>query len=503
MITCNRCGKSVHAGSAFCPGCGMSLSNMGRGGADTGTGPAEQQELPAWLESLRTNERPDGASNRGQQGFSATDFSDEGTFPAWMRPENSDISDPGNSGKYPAFRPASMPAPNTDSGFLPPTGFPASSLIDEQSLPSWLQGNRAEANQPMPTNISASSLVQPDALPEWIRNMPQSQQLSGNQPSAPASNTPFSMQNNQAGMTYQAPAPQSFQAHELIDQQGLPPWLGGQANSAAPTNQASQQPGSPYNYPAPAPIPPGQAIPPSGIGASSLLDMNSLPVWLRESEQGKGYMQGQGTPPAHRGQPSNDSTSGGNLLAASLIDMNSLPGWLRSSEEGQGGQQESMGNSRSAPFGTTPHVENMRVPSRPRVEMGPYDQSEVAANVFSSMLGVASSAPYFPSPSFPSGSQQGFQGEQFQQQGQPQMRPTSAPSPNPPGSMPQMNNAAPGMQPGFSGQGYAPAGQQFGANRAGMQSFPPGSGQRSNPNSSATKPAKRGIIDTIRSWFSH
>ncbi|HEX6484230.1 MAG TPA: hypothetical protein VF043_35750 [Ktedonobacteraceae bacterium] len=489
MITCSRCGKSVHAGSTFCPGCGTPLTNMSRGGADTGTGPSEQPGLPAWLESLRSSEQPDGASSGDEQGFSATDFFDEGTVPAWMRPENSDISDPGNSGKYPAFRPASMPAPNTDSEFLSPGGFSASSLIDEQALPPWLQGKPAEANQSMPTNISASSLVQPDALPEWIRNMPQSQQPSGNQSSAPASNIPYPVQNNQAGMIYQAPAPQSFQAHELIDQQALPPWLGGLTNSSAPANQASQQAGPPYNYSAPAPIPPGQANLPSGIGASSLLDMNSLPAWLRESEQG----QGQDTPPAHPGQPANSNNSGGNLTGASLIDMNSLPGWLRSSEEGHGTQQGSMGNSRPAPFGTTPRGENVRVPSRPRAEIGPYDSSEVAANVFSSMLGVASSAPYYPSGS---------------QQGQPQMRPMPAPPPNAPGSMPQMSNDAPGMQSGFSGQGYSmgnqpgASGQQLATNRAGMQSFSPGSGQRANPNSSATKPARRGIIDTIRSWFS-
>jgi len=447
---------------------------MSQGGADAGMGPSEQRELPAWLESLRTSERTGG----GEQGLSATDFFDEGTFPTWMRPENSDISDPGNSGKYPAFRSASMPAPNTDSEFLPPTGFSASSLIDEQSLPSWLQGKPAEANQPMPTNISASSLIQPDALPEWMRNISQSQQLPGNSSSAP-------------GMIYQAPDRQSFQANELIDQQALPPWFGGQMNSSAQPQAASQQPGSPYNYPAPAPLPPGQANPASGMSASSLLDMNSLPAWMRESEQGHDTPQDY---PAR--MPGNNS--GGNLAAGSLIDTNSLPGWLRSSQEGQGGPQDPVGNQRSAPFGTTPRVENMPVPSRPRVEMGPYDSNADAANVFSSMLGVASSAPYFPSPAFPSGSQQRLQGEEFQRQGQPQMGQMPA------GSMPQMNNAAAGMQPGYSmGNQAGGPGQQLAANRGGMQSFPPGSGQRSNPNSPATKPARRGIIDTIRSWFSH
>lgn len=484
-------------------------------------GSSRQPELPAWLESLRTSDRPAGASKGGQPGFSATDFFDEGTFPAWMKPENSDLPDASNSGKVPAWRPASMSAPNTDSEFLPPAGFPASSLIDEQSLPAWLQGKPAGADQPMPTtNISASSLVQPDALPDWLRNMPQSQQPPANQLPTSASNTSYPPQNNQAGMNYQPPAPQAFQAHELIDQQALPPWLAGQVNPPAQPNRPGQQAEFPYNHPASAQMP-GQANPPSGIGASSLLDMNSLPAWLRESEQGqgRGHTQGQDMSQLYTGQPSsgNSNNNGGNLAAASLIDMNSLPGWLRSAEEGQGPQQASQGNAR-APFGTTPRVENMRVPSRPRAEMGPYDQSEVAANVFSSMLGVASSAPYFPSASFPSGTQQGFQGEQFpQQQGQPPMGQMPASSPYPSGSMPQMNNATPGMQPGFAGQGYAQAGQQgysMGnqpggpgqqppAYRAGAQPVSAGNSQRPITNPSATKPARRGIIDTIRSWFSH
>jgi hypothetical protein len=336
--------------------------------------------------------------------------------------------------------------------------------------------------------------------------MSQPQQPSGSQPPAPGNNTPFSEQNNQAGMIYPSPAAQAFSAHDLIDQQALPPWLAGQANPPAQANQSSQQAGFPYN-PVPPPMP-GPSTPPSGIGASSLLDMNSLPGWLRESEQGQGhprqgYTQPQDMPPTRPGQAFNDNINGGNLTGASLIDMNALPNWLRSSEESQGQQQESVGNPHPTPFGNPPRVENMRVPSRPRGEVVPYDQSEVAANVFSSMLGVASTAPYFPSQP---GSQQGLQGEQFQQQ---QLGQSLMQSPNPSGSLSQMNNAMPGIQGGFPGQGYSRgnqpggSGQQSPANRAGTQSYPAGSGQRSNANSSGAKPARRGIIETIRSWFTH
>jgi len=51
---------------------------------------------------------------------------------------------------------------------------------------------------------------------------------------------------------------------------------------------------------------------------------------------------------------------------------------------------------RQANFGVPARPENARVPSRPRSEMGPYEESEVAANVFASMLGVASAAPHLP-----------------------------------------------------------------------------------------------------------
>lgn len=503
MITCNRCGRSIHAGSAYCPGCGLPLSNMTRGGA----GSSDQPELPAWLESLRVSERPVGAgeSAEGQAGYSTNDFFEEGALPGWMRPENPEMPDAGNSGKYPAWRPASLPAPNTDSEFLPPAGFAAGSLIDEQSLPSWLQEKQPGAVQPASKNISASSLIQPEAIPDWLQKMSQPQQPSGNQPLAPGGNTPFSAQNNQADMTYPSPAAQGFSAHDLIDQQALPPWLAGSANSPAQTNQSSQQVGFTHS-PVP-PLTPGPLNPPSGIGASSLLDMNALPGWLRESEQGQGhtrqgYTQPQDVPPARPGQTFNGNTNGGGLTGASLIDMNALPNWLRSSEEGQGQQRGPVGNPRPTPYGSPPRAENIRVPSRPRGEVAPYDQSEVAANVFSSMLGVASTAPYFPpQPSFTSGPQQGLQGEQFQQQqlGQSLMQP-----PNPSGSPPQMNNVMPGIQAGFTG-GNQPGrpGQQPPANWAGTQSYPTGSDQGSNAPSSGAKPARRGIIETIRSWFTH
>ena len=60
-----------------------------------------QPELPAWLETLRTSERPT-ASTPDTSGFSTGDLVEEGMLPSWMRPEHADAAD-----NTPARRPAS------------------------------------------------------------------------------------------------------------------------------------------------------------------------------------------------------------------------------------------------------------------------------------------------------------------------------------------------------------------------------------------------------------
>ncbi|HCP73433.1 MAG TPA: hypothetical protein DIU08_02185, partial [Ktedonobacter sp.] len=84
MITCNRCGKPTLAGMANCQNCGNPLTNTMSDGRASGNTPGmaspEQPELPAWLETLRSGGST-GASN-----FSAADLIDEGTLPSWMQP---------------------------------------------------------------------------------------------------------------------------------------------------------------------------------------------------------------------------------------------------------------------------------------------------------------------------------------------------------------------------------------------------------------------------------
>ena len=474
MSTCNSCGELVQVGMVNCQRCGMPLYSDNQRETDLQKDFREQSGLPTWLESLRVNERSNSPANEQSDFFSTSDLIDEGALPSWMRPENAEMMEKGNSGKYPAWRPASTPAPHTDEGNIPPEGFPARSLIDEQSLPNWVKASTG----PMPVvpdsqrNFSAASLIQPDDLPDWMKSLPQSSQ-------------PFVPQNNVWG-ELQSPA--------------------------GPVNRNSNTPDPSYNNPNL--LPQSFQNEPSGLNASSLLDVNSLPTWLREEDQLQTYSSRQS------GQI---STGKSGLTGSSLIDANAVPDWLSSYDSQQQTTMQTMGNVRSQPGGTAPRVENVRVPIRPRAEIVPHEQSEVAANVFSSMLGVASSAPYFPSagPGSQSNrpSQEVSMPSQGFQSGQPQ--PPVGMQWNmpvqPPGTTavpPAQGYYSPTYQGGqqvvyptsYMAQGGSSVGVQSGMtqqppNGPGMPMGSSMAGQQSNANASSSKSVKRGFLETIRSWF--
>ena len=510
MITCKSCGGLVQAHLANCQYCGMPLSNANQGDLGSRKGVHEQSELPSWLESLRVNERPNSPANE-QPFFSTADLIDEGALPSWMRPENAEMMEKGNSGKHPAWRPASLSAPNTDNAIIPPKAFPASSLIDEQSLPSWMQGGDRQNIQPATGatfaapgsqgNFSPANLIQPDDLPSWMKSPPQpavsqNSVWEGEQPSGSQvrvnsfTQDPYSF----GSIT----PPQRLSAQDLVDQQAIPQWMSGQPD------QLGRQAG----------WPPESALQsgPSGLSASSLLDVNSLPRWLREEEQA------QGRPDHLRvntpGEPGQIPSGSSRLTGASLIDVNALPDWMRSPETQQQAGMPPIGNARPV-AGSAPRIENARVPSRPRSEMAPLEESEVAANVFSSMLGVSSSAPNF----HPAGTQwnapsqnvmapsQGFQGVQPPPAGTQWNRPSQ-----PLGftGMPAAQGYNPAGYPGGQQGAYPPGGPTGNARSGGVpmggqpgmaqQPQRPVTGQQAD--SLGSKPAKRGFIETIRSWFS-
>jgi hypothetical protein len=209
--------------------------------------------------------------------------------------------------------------------------------------------------------------------------------------------------------------------------------------------------------------------------------MNALPAWLRNEPQGQ--------------------SAGNSLAAGSLVDMNALPSWLRAVD----GQPQGPVGGRNAPPGTSPRIESARVPSRPRAEMMQPEQSEVAANVFSSMLGVASNTPYYPMPT--SGGQQGFQNAPPAYNGAPSGfvgQPPAAPQSPAPGTMPggYAGNYQNSYQNAQSPYATYPGSNQAQQNPvAAMQPGPFNGGQCVSTNQAGAKPGKRSFLDTIREWF--
>lgn len=535
MITCNNCGKQVSAGATgangatVCPFCGAPL--VAKEGNASRQNDQEQTAIPAWLESLKASERP-GTSASGSYNFSTSDLVDEDALPGWMRPDSAELAKKSDSNKYPAVRPSWMPAPNTDAASAgsgtPTDRLSAGSLIDSDALPSWMRPAPSSPAEP----LSAASLVEPGSLPGWLTG-PQSQIQQAYSPTPQAA----SFQGQPAFNTPNGPnAP-------------VPP-LPTQASPAYPMNQAGQvdrmQQGA-WQQPAPLAPDANQA----GISASSLLDMQALPEWMRTGGQPQSPSQFPSG-----SQPGQNSANG--LTPGSLIDMDALPAWLRNADsppqsgsygspimQGNSGVYGSQG-SQGTP-GSLPRIENMRVPNRPRAEMAPLEQSEVAANVFSSMLGVASNPPAYPAT--PTGDyasmQQNFQARPYQHSPEPRF---SAPSQGAPTGQGQTGpQAFSGMQqspasatwngqqeqqgqpgqPGNQGnqQGMYPNAQNGYASYPGAQSVgalspQPSSQMYASPDASGmgqagagnaglvqtgaaagTKPARRGFFETIREWF--
>lgn len=525
MIRCSHCGKLAPQGALSCQHCGMPLANGGNGAASAGQ--SEQQELPAWLESLRAHERPITNNQENRQPFSLDELVDEDSMPSWMRQDRRKMPESGSSDSFPAL--PAMPGAGPEKQDTPANGFQAGSLIDERSLPAWMRENQGQpgGQAGAAVNVSAHSLVDQQHLPAWIKDLSQSTP-SVTPPAAPARNqyglppvqtpvTPPSMPSAprvpQTPPASEPPASlaHGFSAHELVDMQAMPAWMSGSPG-------AGQGPGAPPTRPVPVEqgfsagelidqrsIPqwmkelqgqekanpqsamgvpvngsgqmmgPGQGTQRTtsdeGMPAGSLLDANSMPPWLRESQlsssqapQASGQnlsagslldasaapawmregLQGNTQAPQANNQGFSASSlldassapawmregaqnnapeaqsAGSGFSANSLLDMSAMPAWMREGEQGgaqgaqaqPGGQGMSAGSlidmnampawlrnaesSQNAASARPGQVPARPVPSRPRHEGAPLEQSEAAANVFASMLGVAASTPALP-----------------------------------------------------------------------------------------------------------
>jgi hypothetical protein len=484
--------------------------------------------------------------------FTAADLVDDGSLPNWMRPQRAEGSDISLSGAYPPVYSANpFSGPPSEDGGLSPSGIAANSLIDENALPSWMQENKQSTDASSQSNIAASSLVQPESVPDWMKTLQQQQAPTIN----PSVLSAQPMQPSQPIKPVEQSLPPNFSARDLIDQQSLPSWM---------TQQGGQGPGSPAAS-VQNPVQPGQA----SFSAASLLDADSLPGWLRESGQQprgsaaspampsmpqapswqspplqsaqqiqSGSFQMEPSPPtAFQKEPvspaafqpmapyptqmpqnNNPPASGNNMPASSFIDMNSLPDWLRSTVEQQGGGSQATfgptsGQQRPAGYDLSSRgADNVRVPSRPRGEINPNEGSEVAANVFASMLGVAS-----PSPQYPGASAN----QPYAPQG------NQMPPPVQGGGVPPFSSPMPGqMPPGSTGmtgpqsphqQGYGPAfGSNYPGQNGGSGMYSPGGPSTGYPQNAGMPPVpglgttgeqqraqtkKRGFFEALRELF--
>jgi hypothetical protein len=507
----------------------------------------DEQALPDWMKEGASGQSgsmaPSGATDTPAPGnIAASSLVQPDALPDWMR----NLQPPSSSPARPAQpQPSGYPGPTNTSGLYAapqPAMPPATPVMPPVPPTPQLQSTQPAALSESGAGFSARDLIDQNALPAWMN--PQ----GGAQASTPPSNSGPVMPAQPAAPTGFGAG---FSAHDLIDQNALPTWMNPQGGAQAGTSPSNSGPVMPAQ-----PVQPGQ----SGFSASSLLDIDSLPSWLKESGQpqrggaapaqpAQGWQSGSfpapGTPPQQNmpwqqgAAPANSTpanAAGGGLSAASFIDKDALPGWLREND-----QQAPMGGNRSGAYAGGPQrVENMRVPSRPRGEIVPsVGESEEAANVFASMLGVASAAPNFPSappaPSMPAPPQRSPQ---------PLAQPVWQPSQPGPASMagappaggvmppqpmrPPTANSIPGTpQPGMGNpqaQGYLgvyggaqPGGQNMpnpyamGNSPMGSPQIPPSApGMPPMPGAAAgqigngqadVKPAKRGLFNSIREWF--
>jgi hypothetical protein len=419
LIKCNHCGNMTPAGAA-CQSCGAPLAIRIDDGLSPRMGAQEQPELPAWLESLRAGERSAPATNTNSSAnFSTADFIEQGSLPSWMRAErNNSPESSASHAPISSFSP-SFSDPNSGNGTFPSAGLAAQSLIDEKSLPSWMQDGKSstpsspsnssatfplqEEKQSLsssPNNFSASSLIQQDNVPDWMKTLQQPGPGEAAPISSPRSEQP-AKPSVPSGQT-SSPLASGLSGRDLIDQQSLPAWM--QAANSQDKGTASS---FSQETAASAPTAPAAGAGSLGFSASSLLDMSSLPQWLKEGGQAASAnptaganTSSTGWPLAPSSQPlasasatgSKPQQEGGPLSASSFIDTNSLPAWLRTASD----QPQQVGGQRPASSPIPPRVDNMRVPSRPRGEVNSTESSELAAHVFASMLGVASATPNYP-----------------------------------------------------------------------------------------------------------
>jgi hypothetical protein len=540
----------------------------------------EDDSLPSWMRAGRSQPSSSSVSDAfnalhpvsgpnplidqeasPQKGLAAQSLIDEKSLPSWMR-EGSSPATP-STGFEASSLIDSTALPDWMRSLQPPESAPATQQsaqpAPDATTPEWMRSLQPPQSSPA-TQQSAQSA--PDAAPDWMRSL---------QPSQPPA---FNAQPSPSAMP-DAPSAKGFSARDLLDEQSLPSWMAQQDGAAAlPNTGQPMQPGSlspsslidqnalpawmtqqngsatnsssnkttnPNNSKAALPNT-GPSIQPGSLSPSSLIDQNALPAWMQENGNASARMPSspqQSSPAWQASRPSaqspvqgpvaqNATGPNGNIAASSFVDNDSLPDWLRS---GAGQPSLSPANMTSMPpqpessrlgtYSGPPRVENMRVPSRPRGEVNASDGSEVAANVFASVLGVASAAPQLP-PSLPQAAQAPYGQQRPGQYGPSQSSPQQPPM-GMAGQPPAYSNNANGMnqqnQPGYASGSYGIGQVNNAANRSTLGVPSPGAMPPQSPYNNAASSAlpnaagqandqkssnkKHGLVDTLLGWLLH
>ena len=200
----------------------------------------QQEDVPEWMKTLQPQSPASFTSGRQPQprpaapsqpsmpvaGMSAHDLIDPQAVPDWMRTQGnqSGVPAPQNRAQDASMgRQPSTQAPQRNSGQPPQgqaTGFSAASLLDENALPQWMRESGSNAGQSAPRGASGSA---------WGNNVP-----APSYPSASNTGTRPSMQDSPWSPQLPPQTPlngspaqqgQGMAASSFIDEEALPPWL--------------------------------------------------------------------------------------------------------------------------------------------------------------------------------------------------------------------------------------------------------------------------------------
>ena len=290
--------------------------------------PFDEAALPAWLtqaagesyaqpgagaygpatygtNAYSTNQYPTGAYD-GQQGFGTGAYAPGGPqsgYPSAAYPGmGGQGGAPGydNQGLPSWMNPATAGAPANGAGAVR-DGMPASSLIDEQSLPSWLRGGNGAGQ--------AGARPGEEPLPSWLT------QMTGG---APAYAPPGAPAGPQSGWQ-PAPAPRmgvaSVPANQMVDDAALPDWL---RAAGAGASYGAGGAGASYGAQQPA------------FSAGQLVDPNALPGWARDAAGGQPGGQRGGQPAGPQGaRAGNSDWLTDSRMPAAGRNGGVKSGWLR------------------------------------------------------------------------------------------------------------------------------------------------------------------------------